>query len=249
MSESVLTIDHLVGGYSRNRPVLREVSLKVQPGELIGLIGLNGAGKSTLMKHIIGMLKPHEGKVSVCGKQLEEETEAYRSSYVFVPESPLLYDELSVWEHLEFTAMVYGVERDVFEARAQKLLEHFRMSAERNKFARHLSKGMRQKVMIMCAFLVQPPLYLIDEPFLGLDPLAVRALLKQMDEEKKAGAALMVSSHIIPMMESYCDRYVVLHEGRVLAEGRKPDIIRAAGLSASDELEDAFFKLVGGEVS
>jgi ABC-2 type transport system ATP-binding protein len=249
MSESVLTIERLVGGYSRNRPVLREVSLKVQPGELIGLIGLNGAGKSTLMKHIIGMLKPHEGKVLVCGKQLEEETGAYRSSYVFVPESPLLYDELSVWEHLEFTAMVYGVERDIFEARALKLLERFRMSSERNKFARHLSKGMRQKVMIMCAFLVHPPLYLIDEPFLGLDPLAVRALLKQMEEEKKAGAALMVSSHIISMMESYCDRYVVLHEGRVLAEGRKPDIIRIAGLSASDELEEAFFKLVGGEVS
>ncbi|WP_199618329.1 ABC transporter ATP-binding protein [Paenibacillus alkalitolerans] len=243
MTEAVLAIEQLVGGYSRNRPVLRDISLQVQPGELIGLIGLNGAGKSTLMKHIIGLLKPHQGQVSVCGKRLAEEPEQYRTSYVFVPESPLLYDELSVWEHLEFTAMVYGIERAAFEDRAQRLLERFRMAAERNKFARHLSKGMRQKVMIMCAFLVRPPLYLIDEPFLGLDPLAVRALLKQMDEEKRSGAGLIVSSHIISMMETYCDRYVVLHEGNIIAHGTKRDITELAG---APSMEEAFFRLVGG---
>ncbi|WP_425262720.1 ABC transporter ATP-binding protein [Paenibacillus thermotolerans] len=245
MADQVLSIEQLVGGYSRKKPVLRDITLHIEPGELIGLIGLNGAGKSTLMKHIIGLLHPHQGAVTVCGRELAKDAEAYRSSYAFVPESPLLYDELTVWEHLEFTARVYGLEKDHFEQRAVRLLERFRMTQERSKFARHLSKGMRQKVMIMCAFLIRPPLYLIDEPFLGLDPLAVRALLQQMDEEKKAGAALMVSSHIIPMMETYCDRYAVLHQGRIVALGTKDEVIAKAGGREGLPLEEAFFTLVG----
>lgn len=248
MKQSVLTIQELVGGYSRKRPVLRQVNVSVRPGELVGLIGLNGAGKSTLMKHIIGLLQPHQGQVEVCGHRLETENEAYRSSFTFVPESPVLYDELSVWEHLEWTAMAYGVEESVFRTRAEQLMERFRMSKERAKFAGHLSKGMRQKVMLMCAFIVKPPLYIVDEPFLGLDPLAIQALLEQMKEEKLAGSGLIVSSHMLSMLESYCDRYIVLHEGAVVAQGTAADVIAAAGMTASAKMEDAFFRLVGGQV-
>lgn len=246
MEESVLSIQSLVGGYSRKRPVLKAVDADVRPGELVGLLGLNGAGKSTLMKHIIGLLQPQAGSVKVCGHTLAKANEAYRSSFAFVPESPLLYDELSVWEHLEWTAMAYGIEEKTFRERAERLMERFRMNAERNKFAGHLSKGMRQKVMLMCAFLVRPPLYIIDEPFLGLDPLAIKALLEQMKEEKQAGSGLIVSSHILSMLETYCDQYVVLHDGVVLARGTAADVIDTAGTTREGNVEEAFFRLVGG---
>ncbi|MCI3919955.1 ABC transporter ATP-binding protein [Paenibacillus sp. TRM 82003] len=246
MSESVLSVRSVVGGYSRKRPVLRQVSVEVKAGELVGLVGLNGAGKSTLMKHVIGLLQPQQGEIEVCGHRLDQANERYRSSFAFVPESPLLYDELSVWEHLEWTAMAYDVPEATFRERGEALLERFRMSAERKKFAAHLSKGMRQKVMLMCAFLVKPPLYIIDEPFLGLDPLAIQALLEQMREEKMAGAGLIVSSHMLTMMESYCDRYVVLHDGAVAAQGSADDIIASAGTPPEGKVEAAFFRLVGG---
>lgn len=243
-TQPVLAIRDLVGGYNRRRPVLRNIHIEVRPGELVGLIGLNGAGKSTLMKHVIGLLRPHQGKVEVCGHALETGNEAYRASFTFVPETPVLYDELSVWEHLEWTAMAYGVEEKTFYRRAEQLLERFRMSKERAKFAGHLSKGMRQKVMLMCAFIAKPPLYIVDEPFLGLDPLAIHALLEQMKEEKMAGSGLIVSSHMLSMMESYCDRYVILHEGEVAAQGTAEEIIAASG--GIGKVEEAFFRLVGG---
>lgn len=227
--------------------MLKQVDALVQPGELVGLLGLNGAGKSTLMKHIIGLLQPHAGEVRVNGYALGTSTQAYRGSFAFVPESPLLYDELSVWEHLEWTAMAYGVEERAFRERAERLLERFRMGDERRKFAAHLSKGMRQKVMLMCAFLVRPPLYVIDEPFLGLDPLAIRALLEQMREEKEAGSGLLVSSHILSMLESYCDQYVVLREGSVVASGTADDLVAAAGTPPEGKVEQAFYRLTGGE--
>lgn len=246
MERTVLSVHGLTGGYSRKRPVLRDVSVEVRRGELVGLLGLNGAGKSTFMKHVIGLLTPHEGSVAVLGRTFEQSAESYRSSYTFVPESPSLYEELTVWEHLEWTALAYRMEEGTFRRRAEALLKTFRMADERSKFARHLSKGMRQKVMIMCAFLVRPPLYVIDEPFLGLDPLAIHALLEEMRAEKENGSALVVSSHILSMLESYCDRYIVLHQGRIVAQGTMEEVIRAAGTSPEGRIEAAFFRLVGG---
>jgi ABC-2 type transport system ATP-binding protein len=246
MRQSVLAMRGVVGGYSRKRPVLTHIDVHVNPGELVGLIGLNGAGKSTLMKHVIGLLQPQEGEIEVCGHRLATANEAYRASFAFVPESPLLYDELSVWEHLEWTAMAYNVEENTFKGRAERLMKRFRMTAERSKFAGHLSKGMRQKVMLMCAFLVKPPLYIVDEPFLGLDPLAIGALLEQMKEEKENGSGLIVSSHMLSMLETYCDRYIVLHDGKIVAQGTAEDVIAAAGTPSEGKVEQAFFRLVGG---
>lgn len=246
MGEPALEIAGLTGGYNRRRPVLRNIDASVQPGELVGLLGLNGAGKSTLMKHIVGLLLPQEGTVRVNGRTLASSNEAYRASLAFVPESPALYEELTVWEHLEWNAMAYGMERNSFLARAERLLEAFRMTREKDKLSALLSKGMRQKVMLMCAFLVRPPLYIIDEPFLGLDPLAIRSLLDLMREEKKAGSALLVSSHILSMLESYCDRYIILHEGAVIASGDAEEIIRTAGTAPEGRVEAAFYRLTGG---
>lgn len=243
--QPLLSITGLTGGYSRQRPVLHDLTFQVEHGEMVGLIGLNGAGKSTTIKHILGLLQPHRGEIALNGRKLGEDAAAYRRTYAYVPESPLLYEELTVKEHLELAAMAYGLSKEQFGQRYGSLLEQFRMEPYAGRLAAHLSKGMKQKVMIMSAFLVQPSLYIIDEPFLGLDPLGIRALLELMVQVQREGAAILLSSHILSTIEKYGDRFVVLHQGRVLAEGDMARLREAAGPEALEEsLDDVFFRLI-----
>ena len=244
--DPIVEVRGLTGGYSPRRPVLHHLAFDVRPGEMVGLIGLNGAGKSTTIKHMLGLMKPHAGEIRIGGVTLEEDAERYRASFAYVPETPLLFDELTVGEHLRLTAMAYGVDEQSYEARAERLLGEFRMAAKRSAFAAHLSKGMKQKVMIMNALLPEPPLYIIDEPFLGLDPLGIRSLLERLTLVKRSGAAVLMSSHILSTVEAYCDRYLVLHNGRLIASGALDDVRRAAGLPDAS-LEQAFFRLVDAE--
>ncbi|MFB9330266.1 ABC transporter ATP-binding protein [Paenibacillus aurantiacus] len=240
----VLEVRQLTGGYSPRKPVLHDLSFRVDPGEMIGLIGLNGAGKSTAIKHILGLMHPHKGDVRIQGQTLADNPEQYRSALAYVPETPLLFDELTVEEHLRLTGMAYGVEERDYETLSASLLGEFHMKPKTKSFAAHLSKGMRQKVMIMNALLARPPLYIIDEPFLGLDPLGIRSLLDKLVEVKQEGAAIFMSSHILSTVESYCDRFIVLHHGRMIAYGTLSDVCEAAGMRSDERsLEEAFYRL------
>lgn len=223
---TVLDVQHVTGGYTR-KPVIKDLSFTIEKGELVGLIGLNGAGKSTTIKHIIGTMLPKEGDIRLNGVTLKENTDKYRTAFSYIPETPVLYDELTLREHLELTAMAYGLDEATLAARSQLLLKEFRMEKRLNWFPSHFSKGMRQKVMIMCAFLVNPSLYIIDEPFVGLDPLGIQSLLDQMDEKKKEGASILMSTHILSTAEKHCDRIILLHEGRVRAQGTMEDLRKA----------------------
>ncbi|MGE7943274.1 ABC transporter ATP-binding protein [Lysinibacillus xylanilyticus] len=223
---TVLEVQHVTGGYTR-KPVIKDLSFTIEKGELVGLIGLNGAGKSTTIKHIIGTMLPKEGDIRLNGVTLKENTDKYRTAFSYIPETPVLYDELTLREHLELTAMAYGLDEATLAARSQLLLKEFRMEKRLNWFPSHFSKGMRQKVMIMCAFLVNPSLYIIDEPFVGLDPLGIQSLLDQMDEKKKEGASILMSTHILSTAEKHCDRIILLHEGRVRAQGTMEDLRKA----------------------
>lgn len=238
----VLKIERLTGGYSRRKPVLHEVSFDVGAGEMLGLIGLNGAGKSTTIKHILGLMMPHEGEVRISGVRLEEDRDKYRSSCAYVPEQPSLFPNLTVGEHLRWTAMAYGLDPGEADRRTARLSATFRMDKAMNALPDTLSKGMKQKVMLMNALLVAPPLLIIDEPFLGLDPLATRALIGALDDVREQGTAILLSSHILPALERRADRIVVLHQGRVLAAGT-PDAVKAAA-DGADSLDDAFETLV-----
>lgn len=243
--DPILQIEGLFGGYFPHKPVLKNVTFQVGQGEMVGLIGLNGAGKSTTIKHILGLLQPQKGSIRIQGSTLQEAPGPYRAAFAYVPESPELYEELTIREHLELTARAYGLDRTAYEARSDKLLETFRMKEKLDSFSGHLSKGMKQKVMIMNAFLVEPPLYIIDEPFLGLDPLGIRSLLELMVELKQQGASFLISSHILSTIERYCDRFVVLHHGETAAQGPLTEILRQAGLTEGT-LDDAFWSLVAG---
>ena len=240
-----LEMKKLTGGYSLRRPVLHGVSITVNPGEMVGLIGLNGAGKSTAIKHILGLIVPHSGEVRVSGVTLEDNRDRYRISTAYVPEQPSLFPHLTVKEHLQWTALAYSLEQEQASKRMAELAETFRMTEVLNSFPDTLSKGMKQKVMLMNALLVSPPLLIIDEPFLGLDPLAIRGLLTALENARSQGCAILVSSHILPALERRADRLVVLHRGHIISEGTPSAVKAQAGCTGPDStLDDAFEALV-----
>ncbi|RYL94511.1 ABC transporter ATP-binding protein [Sporolactobacillus sp. THM19-2] len=242
----VLTVNHLSGGYSRQHPVLNDISFDVKPGELVGLVGLNGAGKSTTIKHILGLLDPFDGEIRVEGMTIRENLTGYRQKMAYVPEMPELYEQMTLKEHLELTAMAYDLDKTSFEKRSKRLLRLFHLEKKLNWFPIHFSKGMRQKVMIMCAFLVRPDLYIVDEPFVGLDPLGIQSLLDLMVEMKKEGAAILMSTHILSTAEQYCDRFIILHEGKIVVQGTL-DEIRARYGDPNASLQNIYLAVARGE--
>lgn len=215
---SLLEVKNLIGGYTK-KPVLKDISFSINQKEIIGLIGLNGAGKSTTIKHIIGLMEPKKGSIHINGKALRDQPDEYRKQFSYIPETPILYDELTLDEHLKITAMAYGIDENTYNERITPLLKEFRLNKKLNWFPAHFSKGMKQKVMIMCAFLVEPDLYIIDEPFLGLDPLGIQSLLDLMKQMKENGAGILMSTHILATAERYCDGFIILHNGTIRAKG------------------------------
>ncbi|MGO3733274.1 MAG: ABC transporter ATP-binding protein [Vagococcus sp.] len=240
-----LKVEHLTGGYG-HIPVLKDVNFEVKSGEMVGLIGLNGAGKSTTIKHIIGLLTAQKGQITVDDDTLTESPETYRKKIGYIPESPILYDELTLREHIEITAMAYDIPSDVAKERSEWLLKMFRLDNKLDWFPAHFSKGMKQKVMVLCAFLTDPSLYIIDEPFLGLDPLAINALLELMNDMKQKGAAILMSTHILATAEIYCDRFIVLHNGEIRAIGSMEELRKEFNLPDSS-LDDIYVSLTKEE--
>ena len=172
-----LEVKDLTGGYT-SVPVIQNVSFTVKPGELTGLIGLNGAGKSTTIKHIIGLMLPFSGQITINETELKQAPEKYRQSFAFVPETPVLYEELTLREHIEVTMMAYQLPKEETMEKVNRYLKAFRLEDKLEWFPAYFSKGMKQKVMLVCAFMIDVPLYVIDEPFLGLDPLGIHTFLE-----------------------------------------------------------------------
>ncbi|MGG5253338.1 ABC transporter ATP-binding protein [Neobacillus sp. SM06] len=242
---SLVSIEHVTGGYTRN-PVLKDISFEINEREIVGLIGLNGAGKSTTIKHMIGLMEPQRGTIKLNGKTFQEDKEGYRKLFTYIPETPVLYDELTLEEHLRLTAMAYGLDEDAYDRRVSSLLAEFRMEKRLSWFPAHFSKGMKQKVMIMCAFLVQPPLYIIDEPFVGLDPLGIQSLLDLLKKMKERGAGILMSTHILATAEKYCDRFIILHEGKIRAEGTMAELRKQFSMPDAS-LDDLYIQLTKEE--
>lgn len=222
-----LEIKNLIGGYSRI-PVLKGISFQVKPGELVGLIGLNGAGKSTTINHVIGLLRPFSGEITLNGINIQQDPVDYKKQIAYVPETPILYDELTLREHIELTIKAYSLNTEEAWIRARKLLKTFRLDNKLDWFPANFSKGMKQKVMICCALMTNAKLLIVDEPFYGLDPLAVHDLLELIEERKKAGTAVLMSTHVLDTAQRYCDRFVLLANGKVRARGTLDELRQKA---------------------
>lgn len=240
-----LQLNNVTAGYTKV-PVITDITFDVNPGEICGLIGLNGAGKSTTIKTIIGQLTPFSGRVEVEKLSILENQRGYRQSIAVIPESPVLYEELTFREHIEFVARSYNQMNEETMAHAMELVEAFRLTKQLDWFPAYFSKGMKQKVLIVCALMLDVPVYVVDEPFLGLDPLGIRTLLQVLKEKKEKGAAILMSTHVLDTAEKYCDRFIVLHEGKVIAQG---DIegLRATSNIEESSLEEIYFALTTGD--
>lgn len=242
----MLEVKKISGGYA-NIPVLKDVSFQVGDGELVGLIGLNGAGKSTTIKEIIGLLTPYQGEIFIDGETLNGQSEAYRKKIGFIPETPSLYEELTLKEHLEVVALAYDLEWELAFGEAEKLLKIFRLEEKLDWFPVHFSKGMKQKVMIVCALMVNPSLLIVDEPFLGLDPVAIKDLIDLMDQQRSKGTSILMSTHVLDSAEKMCDRFVILHHGQVLADGTIEQLRKEFGQERAS-LNDIYLTLTQQEV-
>ena len=237
-------VEHLTGGYGK-KPVIKDLNFELEKGEIVGLIGLNGAGKSTTIKHMLGLINPMEGKLSISNIKINEDIENYRRKLSYIPESPVIYDELTLEEHIEMTAMAYQLSREEAMRRAKPLLKVFRLENELKVFPSHFSKGMKQKVMIICAFIVDPELYIIDEPFLGLDPLGIQSMLDLMVEKRNENRTVLMSTHILATAERYCDRVIILDKGEIVAFGNLDELREQTGLK-DKTLDDIYIHVTQG---
>ena len=237
-------VEHLTGGYGK-KPVIKDLNFELEKGEIVGLIGLNGAGKSTTIKHMLGLINPMEGKLSISNIKINEDIENYRRKLSYIPESPVIYDELTLEEHIEMTAMAYQLSREEAMRRAKPLIKVFRLENELKVFPSHFSKGMKQKVMIICAFIVDPELYIIDEPFLGLDPLGIQSMLDLMVEKRNENQTVLMSTHILATAERYCDRFIILDKGEIVAFGNLDELREQTGLK-DKTLDDIYIHVTQG---
>ncbi len=237
-----------VSSYSKvygEEAAVRDLSFRVEAGEILGLVGPNGAGKTTTLRAIAGVIPPTEGTLLVAGHDILTDPIAAKRELAIVPDDPHLFNALTVWEHLEFTAQVFGLA--AWEARADALLEQLEMTPNRDKLGDELSRGMRQKVAVACALLHEPKALLLDEPLTGLDPRGIRTLYDAVRRCASEGAAVILSSHLLGQLEQLCTRFLIVAKGSLLYDGSKDDI-RAMhpSLPAGATLEDIFFRATEG---
>jgi len=218
---------------------VRDLSLEVRPGEILGFLGPNGAGKTTTLRCCSGLLKPDAGEVVVAGCSLAREPIAAKRALGLVPDRPFLYERLTGAEFLDFVAAVYGVSEAEGRARAAVLFERLSFDAAGDPVETY-SLGMRQKISIVAALMHEPPLLMLDEPLNGLDPFSTRALKDLLRERAARGAGALVSTHLLDVAERLCDRVVILHHGEKRAEGTLDEL---RGAQAGATLEDVFLSL------
>jgi ABC-2 type transport system ATP-binding protein len=205
---------------------LEGLSLTLEPGECVALIGANGSGKSTAVRLITGLLTPSRGTVRICGydPHLEPEAEGARAAVAVVPDTPLLYEDLSVHQHLELVAMAHGVDDGAIDARIDGLLDRLQLTARGSYLPRELSRGMRQKAQLACALIRPAALLVLDEPVVGLDPPSQVLLRELLVAAKRDGVAVLMTTHQLRFADGVADRGVVLEEGRVADEGPWPEL-------------------------
>jgi ABC-2 type transport system ATP-binding protein len=219
------------------------ISFEVQPGQILGLLGPNGAGKTTTMRAIAGIIPPTSGRLIVAGHDVVADPVAAKRELAYVPDDPKLFEALTVWEHLLFMAAAYRVAS--WQPIAEQLLEQFELTEKRDTPAQELSRGMRQKVAIACAYLHHPKAILFDEPLTGLDPRGIRTMKQSVRDRCAAGAAVVVSSHLLALVEDLCTHLLILHRGKQLFWGTAPEA-HASFAAGEQSLEEVFFTATEG---
>ncbi len=239
----MLKLHELTKWYSKKiTPAVDHISLHVKPGEIFGFIGPNGAGKTTTIKMITGILEPSEGSISICGKDIVKEPVEAKRLFGYVPDNPDIYDRLTGIEYLQFLSDIYGVPGTERKALISKYAELFGIQDALGNQIRSYSHGMRQKLVLIGALVHQPKLWIMDEPMVGLDPMAAHSLKEEMRKHCEKGNTVFFSTHVLEVAEKLCDRVGIIADGRLAAVGTMEELRQQAGRDSS--LEEIFLRTV-----
>ena len=241
-AEPLLIVERLGKSYEKAMAV-SELSFQVRPGEILGLVGPNGAGKTTTLRTIAGILPIQTGRVRIDGHDLAREEVAAKQVLAWVPDDPQPFDSLTVWEHLEFVARLYGV--GDWRAEGEHLLERFELVEKREALGGELSRGMRQKLAFCGAWLSHPKLVLLDEPLSGLDPRGIRSARQEIRDLAGTGVAVILSSHLLELIEALAHRILIMDRGRSLFSGTLEEARRSLSPDAGSSLEEIFMAATG----
>jgi ABC-2 type transport system ATP-binding protein len=222
---------------------VRDLSFTVEPGEVLGLVGPNGAGKTTTLRSLAGIITPSSGRIRIGGFDIATQPERAKALLAFIPDEPQLFEYLTVEEHLRFTSRLYGV-ADA-DRRIAELLGELELQDKRAVLPAELSRGMKQKLAIACGLVHSPSALILDEPLTGLDPAGIRRMRATIAARARAGAAVLLSSHLLNLVEELCTRLLVIQRGQVVAIGTIAVIIAGQPQLAGQGLEDIFLALTG----
>ena len=223
-------------------PAVSNLNLSIQKGEIFGFIGPNGAGKTTTIKMIGGVLEPTSGSVMIAGISMKDNPEKAKSKIGFIPDRPYLYEKLTGMEFLKFVADLYGVDSDIFSEKAEQHLKMFSLLDWSNELIESYSHGMKQRLIMAAALLHDPEVIIVDEPMVGLDPVAIMMVKDLFQNLAKQGVSVFMSTHTLKIAEDICDRIGIIHKGHLIATGTTDDLQRKAQVTDAD-LEQVFLNL------
>ena len=227
---------------------VRDLSFSVRPGEVLGLVGPNGAGKTTTLRAMAGIIPPTRGNVRIGGHDIGREPIEAKRQLAFFPDEPRLFDYLTVRQHLAFVARLYEVANH--EALARPLLEELEIADKADQLPGELSRGMKQKLAIACGLLHSPTVMIFDEPLTGLDPLGIRRMKDSILRRAREGAAIVLSSHLLHLLEEVCSHVLILKKGQRIAYDTMSAVHAQFSNGDPDaSLEDVFIRATGGSES
>ena len=234
----MLEIKNFSKSYSNDKIVVDDISLKVDNGDIFGFVGHNGAGKTTTIKSIVGILSFEKGDILIDGISIKDNPIACKKNIAYIPDNPDLYDHLKGIEYLNFIADVYGISVEKREELIKKYADIFEITKNLGDIISSYSHGMKQKLAIISALIHEPKLYILDEPFVGLDPKATHLLKEIMKEKCKEGCPFFFSTHILEVAEKLCNKIAIIKEGKIVISGEMKKIVK------DKSLEDIFLELV-----
>lgn len=242
--EYAIRIENLTKVYG-TKAAVDNLTLRVPQGSFFGFLGPNGAGKTTTIKILMGLAQATSGHVEMLGKEMNVHNFEVRQKIGVVLDDSLLFDRLTGQEYLQFVGRIYGLERSVVEQRVKELLDLFELTPSRHKVIAEYSKGMKKRIAMGAALIHRPSLFLMDEPFEGVDAVGARLMKEILLDRVRQGCTVFLTSHVLEVVERLCERLAIIHEGKLVLEGTMEEL--RAGGSAHDTLEEIFVRTVGGE--
>ncbi|MBD8925939.1 MAG: ABC transporter ATP-binding protein [[Eubacterium] rectale] len=234
----MLKIEHLIKIYGDKKAV-DDLSLHIKPGEIYGFIGHNGAGKTTTLKSIVGILQFDSGEIYIDGRSIKESPIECKKNFAYIPDNPDLYDFMTGIKYLNFIADIFGVEESVRQERIRKYAGMFEITDDLAQPIASFSHGMKQKLAIIAAWIHNPKLIIMDEPFVGLDPKAAHLLKGMMRDVCDNGGAIFFSTHVLEVAEKLCDKVAIIKGGKLIRSGTMEEV------KGDDSLEEVFLELEG----